>query len=342
MYTKSKSNVIKLLFAKIIQNDFYSLILHERWSLVSSLSFLYVQEGGVAAKLLSDMSKHYFTGRNFQGLSSYQLKLVALLFMSIDHLGAYGFSVPIFGKYYSTFRILGRIAAPLFLFTLTESIGKTSNQCKLLLRLYVAAILTGLTTTFMNYFFSNSLGEYAQDNIFFTYFYTAIYCILFEKIKYNVLNYRWRKTLLLSIVLLAIAVFPHFLSIAFLQLHVKSQFLQDFFYSFVCSPLKVQYTPLFCIMGVTMYFLKAPYAKAIVFILFSMLSYDLRFSHYFQESIFSDFFGYPQYWMALAAPFMLLYNGSCGKNRKWLFYIYYPAHRYVIIVFSYLVMLFKR
>lgn len=318
------------------------LILHERWSLGSTLSFLYVQKSVVAAKSLSDMSKHYFIGKNFRGLSSYQIKLVALFFMTIDHLGAYGFSVSILGKCYSVFRVLGRIAAPLFLFTLTESIRKTSNQCKLLLRLYVAAILVGITTTFMNYFFGNSLGEYAQDNIIFTYFYTAIYCIFIEKIKSNVLSCRWRKALLLIALLLAISAFPHFLSTAFLQLHVKSKFLQDLFYSFVCSPLKVQYTPLFCIMGVTMYFLKASYAKAIVFILFSMLSYNLRFSRYFQESIFSDFFGYPQYWMALAAPFMLLYNGSRGKESKWLFYIYYPVHRYVIIVFSYLVLLLNQ
>lgn len=275
-------------------------------------------------------------------MSSYHLKLIALLFMTIDHLGAYGFSVPVFRKYYSVFRVLGRIAAPLFLFTLTDSIRKTSNQGKLLLRLYFAAVLVGATTTFMNYFFGNSLGEYAQDNIFFTYFYTAIYCILIEKIRGSVLSHNWEKTLLLSMMLLAVSVFPHFLSLVFWQLHVKSQFLQDLFYSFVCSPLKVQYTPLFCIMGVIMYFSKASYTKAAVFIFFSMLSYSLRFSSYLQESIFSDFFGYPQYWMILAAPFMLLYNGSRGKGRKWLFYMYYPIHRYIIIIFSYLAALSKQ
>ena len=36
--------------------------------------------------------------------------------------------------------------------------------------------------------------------------------------------------------------------------------------------------------------------------------------------------------MALALPFMLLYNGQRGRGPKWFFYIYYPAHRYVISV----------
>ena len=275
-------------------------------------------------------------------LSSYQLKLIALLFMTLDHLGAYGFPVPVVGKHYSIFRVLGRIAAPLFLFTLTESVKKTSSQGKLLLRLYFAAVLVGVTTTLMNFFFRDSLGEYAQDNIFFTFFYTAIACVFIEKIRAAMLSESRKETALLSIELLAILVLPHVLYLSFVQLHLKSPFLQDLFYSFVCSPLKVQYTPMFCIMGIIMYFLKDLYAKAAVFILFSMLSYNSQLSCYFQQTVFSDFFGYPQYWMVLAAPFMLLYNGSRGKKRKWLFYIYYPVHRYVIIVFSYLVTLFNQ
>lgn len=48
--------------------------------------------------------------------------------MTLDHLGAYGFSVPVLGKHYSIFRVFGRIAAPLFLFTLTESVKKQAAK----------------------------------------------------------------------------------------------------------------------------------------------------------------------------------------------------------------------
>ena len=102
-----------------------------------------------------------------------------------------------------------------------------------------------------------------------------------------------KETLLLSIELLAILVLPHVLYLSFVQLHVKNPFLQDLFYSFVCSPLKVQYTPMFCIMGISMYFLKDLYAKAAVFILFSMLSYNSQLSCYFQQTVFFLIFWLP-------------------------------------------------
>ena len=77
------------------------------------------------------------------GLTSHQIKLIAMVFMTIDHIGAYGFEISCINDNYSLFRILGRIAAPLFLYMLTESIRYTHSMFTLILRLYIGAVRVG-------------------------------------------------------------------------------------------------------------------------------------------------------------------------------------------------------
>ena len=51
-----------------------------------------------------------------RGLSISQIKWIALIAMTIDHLAAYGFEIPVFAAHFNTLRVIGRIAAPLFFF----------------------------------------------------------------------------------------------------------------------------------------------------------------------------------------------------------------------------------
>ena len=117
-----------------------------------------------------------------KGLTVNQIKWIALIFMTIDHLGAYGFPIPIFDKYFELLRILGRIAAPLFLFVVTESVKHTRNKWKFVLRLYLGAVAVGLFVTVTNFLFDDSIGRFTQSNILFTYFYIALYIVLIEQI----------------------------------------------------------------------------------------------------------------------------------------------------------------
>lgn len=38
------------------------------------------------------------------------------------------------------------------------------------------------------------------------------------------------------------------------------------------------------------------------------------------------------FFMWLALPLILLYNGQRGRGMKYLFYIYYPAHVYILAI----------
>ena len=62
-----------------------------------------------------------------RGLDANKVKLIALLSMTIDHIAVYGFEKEFIWNYYSIIRCIGRIAAPLFLLMLIESINHCQN-----------------------------------------------------------------------------------------------------------------------------------------------------------------------------------------------------------------------
>ena len=56
--------------------------------------------------------------------------------------------------------------------------------------------------------------------------------------------------------------------------------------------------------------------------------------------IFIDvFYGFLQFATLFSLPLLNMYDGSRGKNRssKWLFYIYFPAHLFIIGIFRVLI-----
>ncbi len=67
-------------------------------------------------------------------MSSFALKILALVLMLIDHIAEFIPGMPII------FHWLGRLAAPLFLFCCVWSYDYTSNKKKYLLRIYIAGI----------------------------------------------------------------------------------------------------------------------------------------------------------------------------------------------------------
>lgn len=294
--------------------------------------------------------------RLMKGLTSYQIKMLAVIFTTIDHLGAYGFEIPIFSEYNYQLRLIGRIAMPLFLFCLTDSIRYTRSKPKFLLRLYLCAVGVNLFTSVTNYFFGDTIGRFILANIIYTYLYVAIYAILLENILKAAKTQDWKRGLL-SAAGIAATVIPYFLFRALASIPFQDNGLtfeqkmlvRDLIESFIKDPWGVDYTLLFVLMGVLMYFAKNKYGKAAVLVVFSVLCY-------FGEGImWSDnpfwqwismntpchaVLGRLQSKMILAVPIMLLYNGRKGKDSKWFFYWYYPLHRYVISIVQYLYLLF--
>lgn len=292
------------------------------------------------------------------GLTAYQIKMLAVIFMTIDHLGAYGFEIPLFSAYNYQLRLIGRIAMPLFLFALTESIRHTHSRSRFLLRLYLGAVGTGVFTSVTNYFFHETVGRFSLSNIFYTYLYVAVYVTLIEKILEAARTKNWKQGILCTVGMGA-TVLPHYLSEVLASVRLgdygltleESMLVRDLIESFVMGPWGVEYTLLFVIMGVLMYFAGSKSGKAFVLVCFSLLCHFAGPAMVMGEGAFWEWvnsrtpfhivFGSLQSKMILAAPIMLLYNGQKGKSRKWFFYWYYPVHRYVISAVEYLYLVIR-
>ena len=89
-------------------------------------------------------------------MSAFMLRLIACIFMLIDHIG-YAFNI-------SAFRIIGRLAFPIFLFLIYNGYLHTSCKWRYGLRLGIFAILSQIPFSL----FGHNTLLYPNGNVFFT------------------------------------------------------------------------------------------------------------------------------------------------------------------------------
>ena len=108
------------------------------------------------------------------------LKIIVLLSMIIDHYGA------IFHSGVDMYRIIGRLAFPIYAFLLVEGYSHTSNVKKYASRLFLFALISECPFDLAFY----SKLEFMHQNIFFTLFIgLVLMCLLDNKDgKYNFNN----------------------------------------------------------------------------------------------------------------------------------------------------------
>jgi len=111
-------------------------------------------------------------------MSSFVLKIIAVITMFIDHIG-----YAIFGKF-SFFNYIGRIAFPIFAFQVSEGYTHTRSLKKYFLRLFIFAIVSQIP--FM--LFSKIISNDFTLNIFFTLLLGLISIYLYDKSKYKIVG----------------------------------------------------------------------------------------------------------------------------------------------------------
>jgi len=276
------------------------------------------------------------------GFNANQLKWIALIFMTVDHIAAYILSAGTGLIQSGVLKDLGRIAAPLFLFVLTESIRHTSDKKKLILRLYIAGVLGSLFALFFavlanKFIFPGPVYMGVSKNILFTYAYTAIYICLLE-CGMKAVRTKDLKGVFVTVAGTIATFLPQMAyyfydGSGFSSIEVGFvPFGREVLAAFFPPTFFVEYSLMFVLMGICIYFAKEKW-KCLVFVVFCLLSYvgapivgDLW--------PFTDFFWEGQAWMILALPFMFLYNGEKGMGHKTLFYVYYPVHRELLSFMS--------
>ncbi|HOO27649.1 MAG TPA: TraX family protein [Lachnospiraceae bacterium] len=242
-----------------------------------------------------EAKEHSLTGvKPSFGLSGSTLKIIAMVSMLIDHIGAAVLmpymeyildtadyeTIQKLTEIYEWMRRLGRFAFPIFCFLLVEGFFHTKNVWKYAGRLFLFALISEVP---FDLAFFNEPFRFAYQNVFFTLFFGLCTLIVLRAIENNERIKRYGRILLTFAVIPAAMLITYFLK-------------TDYDYKGILS-IVILY--LFCKTRI-----------------FQMVTGALSFSWEFPAPL----------------SFILLwfYNGKRGWKMKYIFYIFYPLHLLIL------------
>lgn len=264
-------------------------------------------------------------------LSGFQLKYIALIAMVFDHIH-YFFDYT--GKIPIWFAMIGRLAAPLFLFSVIEGFIHTRNRKKYFLKIYVLAILMGL----IQFGFYNFLYPLVRPDGFFPKnMMLSSFAILLVALQ----GIAWiqEKKYLKGIPTL---LFPLMLPWLMLLLYLSGQDKPTFtlFINLLNYTVLPTHTSIsdggtwLLLTGIAMYLCHKNLKKEVLAFVSVSLVWVLMAIVLSRPSFHDLMFKYIEWMEIFAAPLMLCYNGQRGKGSKYLFYVFYPTHIYLLYALS--------
>ena len=223
-------------------------------------------------------------------LNTFQLRLMAIIFMFIDHYGA------VIHPTEMSYRIVGRLAFPIFAYLLANGYRHTRNKWKYLIRLSFCALLSEVP---FDLTFGQSYGlNWDHQNIFFTLALGLTALMVYDKTRLQSSDVLVRDSQMIKE--------EKKLSLLGLILVLAIGFLADL--------INTDYGMIGVVSIFIFYLLDQ---KQINIILTAALLFVVYFSSYLQ----------------LYAIFALLiiscYNDQPGPSNfflKWFFYLFYPLH----------------
>lgn len=255
--------------------------------------------------------------RTSLGLSGTAIKTIGTICMLIDHIsktfifflikdalfpmskaGKISATIPLLVDWFNKniMYSIGAIAFPLFCFAIVEGYKYTENKSKLLRRLFVFALISEIP--FDLAFFSSA--AFTDGTYPFYWYYQNVF-------------------------------FTYFLGLVLLQIIDKI--------SMVCNHVTALY--LQCIFTVITCFLAekiihCDYGGYGIFLI--TLLYALRKKRSFQiaDMLFVPLVIHNSHTVSYLISILIIsaYNGKRGKNLKWFFYIFYPAHILLLYAFN--------
>lgn len=235
------------------------------------------------------------------GLTGNQLKIIAMVSMLLDHMGL------LFFPEIDIFRILGRIAFPIFAYMIAEGCRYTKNRAKYL------GMIGGMGILFQIVYFVAMQSLYQGILITFSLAIITIYAID-GILKGKKLWIRLASVCALLFVAVFVFVLPYLLS--------GTDFALDYGVWGILLPVIVYFMP------------SRPWQVGGASLLLLI------------RAIYYGFFATPlvplQWWSLLALPLLFLYNGERGRAKmKYVFYIFYPAHLVILYGIAILIMMLK-
>ncbi len=298
--------------------------------------------------------------KNFQVLSGFVLKVIALLTMTLDHIGL--FLMEIDGGWVSqlgyVFRCVGRIAFPLFVMLCAEGVRYTKHPWKYLLRLLImdVAIKLGMTI----YFFA--INRNSWPNAFNSHGNAFADLVLIALMLILLMQKGWKK--LLAILPFAFSVMTYVVQIYEYGQSVTIQWFPSY--------LRADYSLMGTLMGLGFFYaypladrFARPLREAIsiteeayrdtnayrklvngigafIFFAVTLIFWAVSYIGYNGAHVsrpLDNFNMGLQTYSLLTLPFLYLYSGKRGydsKPMRWITYLYYPVHMAILIAIFWL------
>lgn len=266
-----------------------------------------------------------------RGLSASGLKWIALMLMVLDHVHyffAYTGMVP------EWFSMAGRLSAPLFLFCLVEGFTHTRDRRKYFIKVYaIHLLMSGLLFLMICGVLVRPDGFYPMNGMMTSF---SILMVVFQGMDW-LAERRWGPGLAAVVLPLAWPILASTLMGAVpamqMPLSVLGYTLLPMWNSNPDASIGTILT------GILLYgFRKNRKVQAGVFAGFTVLYYLLypllvfsRSPEFHWTMMFTTVY---EWYGALAALLMLCYNGQRGRGPKRFFYLFYPAHVYILYALS--------
>ncbi|HZK27648.1 MAG TPA: TraX family protein [Thermoclostridium sp.] len=238
-----------------------------------------------------------------KGLNGFQLKIIACVLMTIDHIGAILFPTMLI------FRLVGRLAFPIFAFFISEGFFHTRSRKKYLLRLGICAIVFQIPDWFSRFysiiFDMPGFGVRYPFNIFSTLFLGLCAIILFDLLKTKgALLQAFIPTLIIAVLAEVIGADYGAYGVFYILLFYLTR---GNVYNMIMG-------------GVILHGGYGLYELAISFINTGAAT--------FVHSI--------QIYSLCSLPIVALYNNERGRKAKSFFYIFYPVHLIVLYIIDWI------
>lgn len=295
------------------------------------------------------MAEEELQEKNYKFCSGFWLKIIAIITMTIDHIGAFLETYGLNSSSSDILRIIGRIAMPLFCFMIVEGVIHTKSFKKYILRLSILAIIIstfililgsweslGFTNVkyFGNIFLDliagagaiYSLKQKGKKKLFIfipiAYILTFFIVNLYEYHNSSVIHW-----------------FPYFLrpqygivSFVIMLGFYAAYYIKDLFFKMHTNQLGIPEDS----------FSGTSFERTVInvssFFLLTIFTLIFHFGRNFLCPTFTSI----QIYAIIAGAFILLYNGKRGYNSKWFeygSYAYYPLHIAIIALIFYLITL---
>lgn len=224
-------------------------------------------------------------------MNSFQIKIFACLFMVSDHIGYIFFPSDL------TFRMIGRLAFPIFAYLIAEGYKRTRNVKAYFFRLLAFGLISQLIFQLAT--------KNRELNIFLTLSLGLLSILLFDRIKNKKLG---------SLSVILIAAMAYFLKSDYGAYGILSIFFFWFY-------------------GEKKDFAKLILSQWLLIIFYLLVEK----SNLINGSFSLDPYYSIQFLSLFALFFIYLYNGERGRKLKYFFYAFYPVHLAILVFIKYLI-----